>query len=154
MIFYLASRYNRREELCGYRSDLETRGHRVPARWLRGEHQVRGLAAAAAEADGPVPLAQGRPFAEDDMLDLPPADALVAFTEHPGSGAARGGRRVELGVALGLRYVRCADKPIYVVGPRENVFHCLSHTQQFDTWSDFLECIDKDDEEASDVMFL
>lgn len=40
MKIYLAARYSRREELCGYRSELEARGHRVQARWLNGEHQL------------------------------------------------------------------------------------------------------------------
>lgn len=40
MRIYLASRYSRREELCGYRSQLQAIGYDVQARWLNGEHQL------------------------------------------------------------------------------------------------------------------
>jgi len=103
-IFHLAARYSRREELCGYKADLEARGHRVPARWLLGEHQIHGLEAArAVENDGPVHVAQAALFAEDDIEDLFGADMIVNFTEMPRHGATRGGRHVDYGVALGLR---------------------------------------------------
>lgn len=151
MIFYLAARYSRRLELCDYRSDLETRGHEVPARWLMGEHQVHGLEAAAiVEADGPVPSDQGRLFAQDDMEDLLASDALVAFTEPPRTPlGSRGGRHVEFGVALGLRYLGHSDRRLYIVGPSENVFYCLDDVDgRFHTWQDFLKRLDAGDLEA------
>ena len=39
MKIYLAARYSRREELCGYRSELEAIGHTVTSRWLNGKPQ-------------------------------------------------------------------------------------------------------------------
>jgi len=143
--FYLAGRYSRREELCGYKADLEARGHRVPARWLLGEHQVHGLEAARAiEDDGPVPAEQAVLFAEDDIDDLLAADVLVNFTEAPRSVASRGGRMVEFGVALGLRRVGQGRHELYIVGPLENVFHALPEVDGiFDTWGAFLTHLDK-----------
>jgi hypothetical protein len=142
--FYLAARYSRREELCAYKADLEARGHRVPARWLLGEHQVHGLEAArAVENDGPVPAAQAVLFAEDDIEDLLGADVMVNFTEAPRHGATRGGRHVEYGVALGLRRAGYGRHQIYVVGPLENVFHALPEIDgRFDTWAAFLARLD------------
>ena len=142
--FYLAARYSRREELCAYKSDLEARGHRVPARWLLGEHQVHGLEAArAVEGNGPVPAAQAVLFAEDDMEDLLAADVMVNFTEPPRHGATRGGRHIEMGVALGLRRAGYWWHQIYIVGPLENVFHALPEIDgRFDTWAAFLAHLD------------
>ena len=142
--FYLAARYSRREELCAYKGALESRGHRVPARWLLGEHQVHGLEAArAVESDGPVPAAQARLFAEDDIEDVLAADVMVNFTEAPRHGATRGGRHVEYGVALGLRRAGYGRHQIYVVGPLENVFHALPEVDGcFDTWAGFLAHLD------------
>ncbi|MHB1762642.1 MAG: hypothetical protein ACYCS4_07885 [Acidimicrobiales bacterium] len=140
-VVYLAARYSRREELCRYKTDLEAAGYQVPARWLLGEHQVHGLEAArAVEADGPVPAEQAVLFAEDDIEDLLGADIIVNFTEAPRSGATRGGRHVELGVALGLKRVGAGRHDIYVVGPLENVFHALPEIDgRFDTWEQCLE---------------
>lgn len=142
--FYLAARYSRREELCAYKADLEARGHRVPARWLLGEHQVHGLEAArAVENDGPVPAAQAVLFAEDDIEDLLGADVMVNFTEAPRHGATRGGRHVEYGVALGLRRAGYGRHQIYIVGPLENVFHALPEIDgRFDSWVGFLAHLD------------
>lgn len=138
---YLAARYSRREELCAYKAALEEAGYQVPARWLLGEHQVHGLEAArAVEADGPVPVDQAVLFAEDDIEDLLGADVIVSFTEAPRSGATRGGRHVEFGVALGLKRTGAGGHRIYLVGPIENVFHALPEVDaRFDTWEQCLE---------------
>ena len=128
MRIYLAARYSRREELCGYRSELERLGHTVTARWLNGEHQ--------AADDDPGPLAEQ--FAQHDYDDLRYSDLLINFTEAPRSDANRGGRHVEFGIALG--WVRegyeLGPQRVMVVGPRENVFHWLAPIEQFDTWLD------------------
>lgn len=43
MLIYLAARYSRRLELCGYREQLRAAGHKVQAVWLDGEHQISDL---------------------------------------------------------------------------------------------------------------
>lgn len=142
MIFYLAARYSRRLELCGYRSELEKLGHSVPERWLNGEHQVHGgEAVQAIESDGSVPVGQAVLFAEDDVEDLLASDVLVAFTESPRTPlASRGGRHVEFGIALGLRRAGVSAHRIYVVGPAENVFHALPEVEgRFANWGEFLD---------------
>ena len=40
MKYYLAARYSRRLELCGYRADLAGLGIEVTSRWLSGSHQL------------------------------------------------------------------------------------------------------------------
>jgi len=141
---YLAARYSRREELCIYKADLEARGHRVPARWLLGEHQVHGLEAARAiENDGPIPADQAVRFAQDDVEDLLAADIVVSFSTEPRTGSSRGGRHVEFGMALGMRRAGAALPLLVVVGPLENVFHALPEVDgRFDKWEQFLDELD------------
>ena len=125
---YLASRYSRREELCGYREELRSAGFEVTSRWLNGEHQ--------AADENPGPLA--RLFAEEDYEDLMRAGVVIAFTEKPRTGASRGGRHVEWGIALAM------GKRTLCVGPRENVFHWLPAVEQFDRWPSALAALTGD----------
>ena len=130
--YYIAARYDRREEMCGYADELRQLGHMVDCRWLLGQ-----LHADAHKVDDPswhrddgVPM-EAAPFARDDMEDLAAADTIILFSELPESHSKRGGRHVEFGMALafGLELV--------VIGPRENVFHCLPRVCRFDTWEEF-----------------
>lgn len=140
--FYLAARYGRREELVEYAEELRALGHQVTSRWLRGDHQADEL---ETERDGGcerVPEIAVR-FAEEDLEDLAFADVVVSFTEPPRSTASRGGRHVEFGMALGWRLAGFLSltreaRRLVVVGPRENVFHCLSQVEVFADWSSFV----------------
>lgn len=144
MNIYLAARYSRRLELCGYRSQLEDRGHVVPARWLNGAHQLAGDGGPLTEA-GERRFEAGDPaadhlrdkFATDDYEDVLAADHLIAFTEPPRSGgeASRGGRHVELGIAIGARI------PVTIVGPRENLFCWLPQVTVYENWPSLLDDI-------------
>lgn len=142
MRIYLASRYSRREELCGYRTQLESIGHTVTARWLNGLHQINDAGVPVAD-DGMTKLVRDEDestevkvismrakFAREDYDDVMSADMLIAFTEKPRSELTRGGRHVELGVAIG------AGKIVIVVGPRENIFCWMDTVLHFDNWSD------------------
>ncbi len=125
MKIYLAARYSRREELCGYRDQLQTVGDKITSRWLNGNHQVddRGLSAQACEAER-------IRFACEDWEDLLAADVCINFTEKPRTELTRGGRHVEFGAALALK------KACIVVGHRENVFHCLPWVHFVETFDD------------------
>jgi hypothetical protein len=118
---YLAARYSRREELCSYRALLEASGIEVTSRWLNGNHQISddGLSAQAKEEER-------TRFALEDWEDLMRADVCISFTETPRSSNSRGGRHVEFGGALAV------GNGVIVVGPRENVFHCLPEVHVFD----------------------
>lgn len=131
MKIYLAARYSRREELLGYKEQIEagTR-HVVISRWLAGAHQWDPVAAAieSPEAADDIPPEAVR-FAQEDVEDVLSADLLIAFTEKPRANlASRGGRHVELGMALAL------DKAVFIVGPRENVFCTLPAVQHYPDW--------------------
>lgn len=126
MRLYLAAKYSRREELNGYAADLRELGHIVECRWLSEEHDLP-LGA---------PAEDGIRFALDDIEDIRKAHGLIAFTEEPGkpgAGRNRGGRHVELGIALGSKM------PVFVVGWRENVFCYLPEVTFFRTWSDAMD---------------
>lgn len=125
---YLAARYSRREELLGYVADLERLGHVVTSRWLHGNHQIddAGLSTEAKRAER-------ERFATEDWNDLKSASVCISFTEAPRSSNSRGGRHVEFGAALALGH------RVIVIGPRENVFHCLPIVEHFDNWTDFME---------------
>lgn len=124
---YLAARYSRREELCAYREYLRARGIEVTSRWLDGNHQISddGLSAEAKAAER-------RRLACEDWEDLRCADTTISFTETPRGTNSRGGRHVEFGAALAL------GQTVIVIGPRENVFHCLPQVEVYESWEAFL----------------
>lgn len=127
MRIYLASRYSRREELVQYRADLERLGHAVTSRWLNGGHQIdgRGLSMEAKREER-------TRFASEDFDDVTASDLVISFTEVPRSTNSRGGRHVEHGIALGR------GLSVWIVGPRENVFHCLPCVRVFESWAGVL----------------
>ena len=144
---YLASRYSRREELCGYKALLEERGHKVPARWLLGDHQAHGLEAVkAVNGDGPIPTHQAVKFAEDNVEDILNADTLICFTEKPRKHKTRGGRHTEFGIFLGLRFMTGQwdrRRSLLVVGPIEHIFYALPEVDgRYKTFNRLLRAVD------------
>ena len=124
MRVYLAAPYHRREELRGYRAELQsgiTKGRfvTVTSRWLNRDPALR-----ISEADLVAAPAVGRPFAQDDVEDVRSADLLVLFTEEV-RNKHRGGCHVEFGLAIAY------GKMLAVVGPRMNVFHTLGGVRHF-----------------------
>lgn len=91
-----------------WRRLLEREGLTVTSRWL----DMASTPPASLEAQAAIAAAC--------LEDVQRADAVIAFTDAPTSYWT-GGRHVEVGAALAW------DKPIYVVGPVENVFHALPH---------------------------
>jgi hypothetical protein len=149
MIIYLAARYSRRLEMCAIRDELTALGHQVPARWLNGSHQIARDGMPLTE-EGERKFEDGHPdaddlrmkFAQDDLADVLAADVLIAFTEQPRSDASRGGRHVELGIAIGLQ--ECCQVPmrVFVVGPRENLFCWLPGIEYYEDWPALRNVID------------
>jgi nucleoside 2-deoxyribosyltransferase len=136
---YLAARYSRRLELCGYRAQLESIGFVVTSRWLNGAHQIDhdgkpiGDHGEKLFEEGTCESADAMRarFVTEDVTDVKRADIVIAFTEEPRSGHSRGGRHVELGLAIAW------NKDIYVVGPCENLF-CYLPQISVVTWESFL----------------
>jgi nucleoside 2-deoxyribosyltransferase len=118
---YLASRFARRDELRAVAAELVGLGAEVVSRWL--------LDAAPLTCVDLRPGGRGEAVAAQDIADLRRATILVAFTEPALAPQGRGGRHVELGIAIG-RGIR-----VIGVGPREHVFHCTKNVEWFDSWS-------------------
>lgn len=142
---YLAARYSRREELCGYRQQLEMEGHLVTSRWLNGKHQISDRGTPIGDhgeklvEEGGDEAAELRDmFATEDVSDVRGAKILIAFTEGARSGPSRGGRHVELGMALALQ------KRVLIVGPRENLFCWLREVEWFPDWKSCLASLMKE----------
>jgi len=137
MKYYLAGRYDRREELKGYADELRALGHTVTSRWLLYGTHVLASDSKYYLDDG-VPLAMSF-FAQEDYEDIKASDALVFFSEPlffsepPDTASKRGGRHVEFGMALAW------GKRLVIIGPRENVFHCLPQVERYRTWQEFLQ---------------
>ena len=124
---YLAARFSRRDELRGYRDDLQKYGQTVTSRWLdQGDQDNEGIVEQVAEAST---------HAYVDLHDVQEADMVVSFTENPYEVATRGGRHVEFGVGYILH------KAMVIIGPRENIFHCCAGVEQFDDWGSFMKSL-------------
>lgn len=115
MKIYLAARYSRNPEMREHRDALEAAGHVVTSRWIdqHGGELEESFTPERLDRD---PDFCGR-FALVDVEDLEGADMVVSFTGNGGGG--KGGRHVEFGLAAALK------KRLVLIGPRENVFHCL-----------------------------
>jgi len=119
---YIASRYSRRHEMQQYAQDLRADGYIVTSRWILGAH----------EASDALNDAERERFAKEDWDDLVGSQFLVTFSEDNTSikdpGQCRGGRHVELGIALAI------GMPVFLIGPRENIFHWLPRVRIFSNW--------------------
>lgn len=113
---YLSARWLRREQVRDLRTTILQLGHAVRSRWL----------------DCPIDTPPAT-CAAMDMADIDACDLLIAFTEPP-DVYSTGGRHVEFGLALAAR------KPIWIVGPEENVFHYLT-TRRFNTEGEMLQLL-------------
>lgn len=114
---YLAARYSRYPEMREVRAILQQTGFTVTSRWIDchdGQLEESFTPEALNSPYGPDVCA---PYGKADVDDLIAADCVVSYTGNGGGG--KGGRHVEFGLAMGLR------KRLVIVGPRENIFHCL-----------------------------
>jgi hypothetical protein len=111
MKIYLSACYRRQLEMQQVARELQTFGHEITSRWISEEPFL--------EEEHLQPVSNRARRAQRNLIDLAQSDCLVAFTERPPSGPGRGGRHVELGIALanGLKTI--------VVGWQENLFHTL-----------------------------
>lgn len=119
MKIYLAARYSRNPEMREVRDRLVALGHTVTSRWI-DQHGGTLLTSLPPERLNSEPEVCGH-FAQANIDDLAAATVCISYTDTAGGG--KGGRHVEFGVAYGLGH------SVILVGPRENVFHCLHAVQ-------------------------
>lgn len=126
MKVYLAGRYARRNEFRLLRIPLHQAGIEVTSRWLDEQHALSGH---TKDLD----VTERTLTALKDVEDIKGSDAMLFFAEDPNAQPPRGGRHVEFGMALAL------NKPIYVIGAEENIFHFYPDVKHFATFQEFLQ---------------
>ena len=129
MILYLAARYTRKDEIRAHAQHFIAEGHTISSTWFDEPH---GGQAQLADVQDRTLLE----YAVRDLNEIIAADAFVFFSESEQTANRRGGRHVEFGYALAL------SMPIYVVGPRENLFHYMIHGRHFATVGDLIDALD------------
>lgn len=70
-----------------------------------------------------------------DVEDINRANAFVLFTVDPDTPTKRGGRHWECGYAAGI------GKPIFICGPKENIFHYLPNVTVCADFEKVKECL-------------
>lgn len=140
---YLAARYSRYPEMQSYAIELMRLGHRITSRWIWGSHQITNE-----QMEDSAKQELRTKLALEDITDLECANWLISFTETPRANTSRGGRHVEFGIALNARrehdrtrgsYMHLAGKfyRLTIIGPRENIFHCVPEVEHFADWASF-----------------
>jgi hypothetical protein len=107
MKLYIAS--HSQAKALDLKETLEALGHIVVARWIVNDTKF-GHGVQAYTDD------ERRDLAVMDEEDVRSADALILLAEAEGQFVP-GGKHVETGIALALQ------RPVFVVGRRENLFH-------------------------------
>lgn len=125
---YLAASFRAQHRMLEFAEYLAGRGYEVTSRWI---YQKEGEALELHSIkDHPDELV---PFAIRDMQDIDAADVVVVFSWVD---STTGGFHTEFGYALGK------VKPLVVVGPRLNVFHCLPQVKQVDSIVDLVKALE------------
>jgi hypothetical protein len=129
MKVYLAARYSRHPEMQHVAQALIAQGYEVTSRWIWGEHQSLDEHLLHPEV-----RSDSQRFAQEDIADLHAAECFIGFSEALRL-PSRGGRHVELGMALAL------GKRVCVVGGLEHVFHALPHVEHYATLEALLQAL-------------
>lgn len=108
MKIYIAASWERRLAAAELRDTLLAAGHKVTSRWIDGE----GSSADYVHKDE-----QMAQYALKDCQDVMSAEGLVCITGDAHDERTRGGKHSELGGAL------FTGKRIFLLGPREQIFH-------------------------------
>lgn len=127
MKIYIAARFSRRPECNALAQKLKALGHEITSRWVLPDNDHVQPTGKSKQAEN----AERQRFAIEDLEDVKACDAMVSFMEEPRSDG-RGGRHVEFGIGVAL------DKQMFIIGPRETVFHHLPGVVQYDTEEQFL----------------
>lgn len=135
MTIYLASRYGDAPRLRDVGERLRAFGHKVTSRWVWADRR-------AGRRFEDIPFEEKAEIALENLDDVRACDVLVLFNDHT-PGASRGGKFVELGMAIAL------DKRLIIVGERSSVFEFLPGASRvvdvemllgvFDNWAKTIE---------------
>lgn len=137
MKFYLAAQYSRKLEIQRFAEHLQSLGHVITSTWTSRPTRV--------VPQNTTPFKDPGSFADeaaDDVREIRECDVLLLFSESPLLGIPRGCRHVESGIAIGC------GKRVIVIGPHENIFHCLREITVVANFQELLEIIASDAEIA------
>ncbi len=119
MRIYLAARFSEKNRMKHIREYLEGCGHQVTSNWL-DEKEAPSITLDQVSDEFKIAMAiQG-------IEDIKSAQVVILFTIDPKEMSPRGGRHFESGYAYGIA------KRLWIVGPKENIFHSLPEVLQFD----------------------
>lgn len=123
MKFFIAS--HSQQKAIELRNLLIKVGHEVVSRWITDDTKFhQGMCAYTEE--------ERKYIAKMDEEDVRMAsDGLILLAEDEGKNVP-GGKHVETGIAIGL------NKPVYVIGRRENIFHWHPNVRVFKNFKAFL----------------
>lgn len=122
MRIYVASFFNTRERLREPVKRIEKSGHIIYSKWLAEFRSAPDATTTTADYTDDELLG----FALRDIAEIRLSDLLICDTADV---TPRGGREVEVGLAIGF------GVPVWVVGPLRNVFHWTAE-RRFDSWED------------------
>ena len=126
-MIYLASRYERKDEMHEKANILKNLGFKVCSKW----HSIPP------------------DFENAATIDINECDIIIMFTEDrqnlPKENS--GGRHFELGYAW-HKWLTLGTPKVYIIGTIENAFHLLPGIRQFSSWEDFLTHMEKTDENS------
>lgn len=128
MNIYLAADYARKDEMRGCRDVLVALGYNVTSRWIDNPDEVEGHGTGGVAINDANRL-ELAVYAAIDYQDIIRCDAFIQFTTGE---LTRGGRQVEFGLA------KAEGKTLYIIGPREHVFHCAADVHHYPTWRSFV----------------
>jgi hypothetical protein len=120
MKIYLAASFASRARIRPIRDRLWEMGHDVVSTWLDESVPLPGMSRETFE----------RKLGLKDLCESASADLVIVDLLEP---STTGGRDVEYGLALG----RFQRQMVWLVGPRQGVFHYLADAC-FDSWSECL----------------
>jgi len=109
MKIYIAARFSRITEMKEFADRLAAAGHEITARWVYGGEEGLTL----------------EEISDLDVEDVVKADMVLSWTEPEGSYNRGGGRHTEFGIGMAL------NKHLWLVGPREQIFHYDKRVRQF-----------------------
>lgn len=123
---YVSGAYARKDELKEFALHLEALGIEITSHWLDEKY------APSTRLDE-VPVEELEHMCDTDVDEVIESDFMVFFSESVTQ--PRGGRHVEMGMALILHH------PVFVIGPKENIFHHHSNVVHFDSKEKFLNVV-------------
>jgi nucleoside 2-deoxyribosyltransferase len=125
---YVAARYARKNEMKMIASAIKEAGAILSTDWFN-EAADPNIDLDAVSDD------HCEAIAERDLNEMRQSDLCISFTEDPKACFKRGGRHNEFGFCLALGI------PLWVVGPRETVYHYLPWVEVFDNAQQMLDAL-------------